>query len=114
MAKTARVIAKVAGGAAVESTIAALMPALFQRLDRIDQRLGELDREIHGLREHGKAQFEQLLSTINELGQRIAKVEGKIDYFMETSSQQTARMDQWVERLVKVEVSAGPKRKKAS
>lgn len=116
-----REIAKRAGSAAVERTITSFLPELFQRLDRIDERLGALDRELHGLREHVDQRFEQARDVMNDLGQRIARVEGRLDELIraldrqgERVERQSDKMDQWIERVVKVEMTQGARRKRAS
>jgi chaperonin cofactor prefoldin len=114
---SSREVAKKAGSAAVERTIESLMPELFRRLDRIDERFariderfGAIDRELYGLRQHMDAQFDQQRDVINELGQRMARVEGRLDELIrsidrqsERVDKQTDKMDQWIERLVRIE-----------
>ena len=119
MAESSRSLAKKAGGAAVERAIHALMPELLRRLDRIDDRVAGLDRELHGLREHIDARFEQNRDLMNELGHRIARVEGRLDEVVRALDQQTNRMDrqsdkmdQWIERLVRVEMTKNVRRGK--
>ena len=77
MGESSRTLAKKAGGAAVERTLASLMPELFRRLDRLDERMASFDRELHGLREHIDARFEQSREVANQLGERMARVEGR-------------------------------------
>jgi chromosome segregation ATPase len=123
MGESARSIAKKAGGDVVQRTAEALVPRLFERLDRIEEqiaqlrremheRVGELDRDLHGLREQVDSRFEQTRDGINELGQRIAHVEGRIDVFVSSVNRQSDKMDQWIERLVRVEMTRAPRRGK--
>ena len=123
MAETARSITKKAGAAAVERTAELLLPALFQRLDRIEERIAafdrsmserfaSVDRELHGMREQMASRFEQAQDVMNELGQRLARVEGQIDLFVQTVNRQSDKMDQWIERLVRLEMTRTPRRGK--
>jgi len=121
MSETSRTLVKKAGGAAVERTLGALMPDLFRRLDRIDERLGAMDRELHALREHLDSRFQQARDGTNELGLRMARVEGRFDEVIRAMERQADRldkqadkMDQWMERVVKVETIQESRRKKAS
>jgi chaperonin cofactor prefoldin len=123
---SSRDIAKKAGSAAIERTIESLMPELFRRLDRIDERFSRIeerfagfDRELHGLRQHIDDRFEQQRDVINELGQRMAHVEGRLnevirsmDRQSERLDKQTGKMDQWIERLVRLETTQGVRRGK--
>jgi septal ring factor EnvC (AmiA/AmiB activator) len=105
-------IAKKAGAAAIEKAFESVMPELFRRLDQIDQRISGLDRELHGLRQHMDSRFEQVRDVINELGQRVARIEGKLEGFTSTVDRQSEKMDQWIERLVRIEMTQSPRRGK--
>ena len=119
MAESSRTLTKKAGAAALERTLEALMPELFRRLERMDERLGAVDREMHGLREHMDARFDQTQDVINEIGQRIARVEGRLEELgrqlgehSDRMDRQSDKMDQWIERLIRVELGQGARRKK--
>ena len=121
MAETSRTLVKKAGGAAVERALIALMPDLFRRLDRLDERLAAMDRELHAFREHVDSRFEQARDVANQLGERMARVEGRFDEVIRAMERQGDRldkqadkMDQWMERVVKVEMLQESRRKKAS
>jgi chromosome segregation ATPase len=103
----------------MERALQSVMPALFERLDRIEARISALDRELHGLREHMEARFDQAREERNELGQRIVRVEGRLDEIVRVIDRQnhvldrqTDKMDQWIERLVRLEAGRGPGRGK--
>jgi hypothetical protein len=112
MAESARTIAKKAGSAAVEKALESLMPAFLARLDRIDASLSEFDRELHGLRQHIDMRFNQARDGINELGQRMARVEEAVQAFSTLVDRQSNKMDQWIERLVRVELGHSDRPKK--
>ena len=121
MGESSRTLAKKEGGAAVERTLASLMPELFRRLDRLDERMASFDRELHGLREHIDSRFEQSRQVANQLGERMARVEGRFDEVIRAMDRQADpldrqadKMDQWMERVVKVEMLQESRRKKAS
>ncbi|HSH95659.1 MAG TPA: hypothetical protein VK968_16055 [Roseimicrobium sp.] len=114
-------VAKKAASAAMESTLLSLLPSIQENLSALRSDIkamrGDVDRvdaKIEGLQEQMLDRFERTRDTINELGQRIARVEGKLDAFFETLKSQSGRMDNWLERLVKVEVASPSRRKKAS
>jgi hypothetical protein len=98
MAETTRTLAKKAGGAAVERTLASLMPDLFRRLDRLDERLGAMDRELHSLREHIDSRFEQARDVANQLGERMARVEGRFDEVIRAMDRQADRLDKQADK----------------
>jgi chromosome segregation ATPase len=105
MAETARSIAKKAGTGAMQRAFEAIVPELFQRLDRIDDRIAALDRDVHALREEMSSRFEQARDVMNELGQRLSRVEGQIDLIVTSVNRQSDKMDQWIERLVRIEMT---------
>lgn len=111
MPESSRTIARKAGSAGLEKALQSLMPALLQRLDRLDESIGAIDREFHGLREHIDDRYDQLREVMNELGQRMARVEGTIDTFTRSVERQSDKMDKWIERLVRVEMTQGVRRR---
>jgi hypothetical protein len=128
--ESARSITKKASAAAVERTAELLMPALFKRLDRIDERLagldrgmndrfGAIDREMYGLREHFDARLDKVRDQINELGLRVIHLEGRLEEVVRVIGfqndrllQQSAKLDQWIERLVRLEMTRTARRGK--
>ncbi len=114
MAGTSRSIAKKAGAAGLERALQTFMPTLLDRLNRIDERLAAMDRENHGvvseLREHIDTRYEQIQQSMNQLGERMARVEGTIDPFVNSIERQSNKMDQWIERLVRVEMTQDARR----
>jgi|SRR4051812_22743041 hypothetical protein len=112
MAESARSIAKKAGAGAVHRAFEAIVPELFQRLDRIDDRIGALDRDMHALREDMTSRFDQARDVWNELGQRLSRVEGQIDLIVNSVNRQSDKMDQWIERLVRLEMTRGARKGK--
>jgi hypothetical protein len=106
MPESSRSLARKAGAAAVEKTLETLMPALFHRLEQIDQRIAGLDREVHGIREHIDNRYDQMRDVMNELGQRMARVARAFQTFTEAVHRQSNKMDdEWIERLVRVEMT---------
>jgi methyl-accepting chemotaxis protein len=116
MAETSRSLAKKAGAAGLERALQTLMPALLDRLTKIDDRLAAMDRENHGqfreLRDHIDTRYEQIQQAVNQLGERMARVEGTVEAFANSVDRQSDKMDQWIERLVRVELIQDSRRKK--
>ena len=138
-----KVLAKKAGVAAIETTLRAAMPELArtleaiqadlrqfrasvderfakfdERFERIEQRLLQLERGEERLRlefrEGLNDQFERLLTVLNELGQRITRVDQKLEDYTEFTRMTSSKLDGWLERLVVVERGQGTKRRRAS
>jgi hypothetical protein len=110
---------KRAGTAAVENVLQSFLPQLMQRLDSIQGDIRHLDMKIDQLRTDMYDKFEQNRDLFNELGQRIARVEGRLDEVIRSLDHQTTRMDrqsdkmdQWIERLVRVEMTKNVRRGK--
>ena len=107
-----REMAKKAGSAAFETTVLSMLPGLQQTLDAVRADIRHLDIKVDQLRQDMYDKFEQTRDVINELGQRIARVEGKLDAFSGSMDRQTQKMDQWIERLVRVEMTQNARRGK--
>src|SRR4051812_30608463 len=107
-------LAKKAGASAVESVLESMMPQLIQRLDAIQNDIRHLDTKVDSLRDEMYDRFDQQRDVINELGQRMARVEGQLELFNNTVERQSNKMDQWIERLVKIEMTQGSRRRRAS
>lgn len=134
-----KALAKKAGVAAIETTLRAVMPELahtlesmqadlrqfrasvdqrFEKLDdrfeRIEQRLSQLERANDQLRLELKEglndQYERLLAVINDLGQRITRVDQKLEDYTEFTRMHSSKLDVWLERLVTVEQQAKGRR----
>lgn len=114
----AKEMATKAAMAAAENLLQGLMPQLLQRLDllesKMDRRFSETDRHLANLTQEMQDRFEQTRDVINELGQRIARMEGKLEAYMDTMRMQTQTMEKWIERVVQVEMMQNARRKKAS
>jgi flagellar hook-associated protein FlgK len=109
---------KRAGTAAAESLLHALMPQLLDRLERLEKKIDggftDIDHRLTELKRDMDDRFEQTRDVINELAQRIAKVDGKLEAFVEMVRHQNALIEKWVERTVKVETLQQTRRRKAS
>jgi hypothetical protein len=57
--------------------------------------------------------FEQTRDVINQLGERIARLEGRMDAFVTSVHRQSDKMDRWIERLVKVEMTQTTRKRRA-
>ncbi|HVT87927.1 MAG TPA: hypothetical protein VHD56_03665 [Tepidisphaeraceae bacterium] len=109
----AKELMKKASAAAVENVLHSAMPQLIQRLDAIQGDLRHLDMKVEQLRQDMYEKFEQTRDVINELGQRIARVEGKLEASVDSVNYQSQKMDKWIERLVKIEMTQGSRRRRA-
>ncbi len=121
----AKELATKAGVSAAESLLRSFMPELFSRLERIERRfdtiekrLEDLGRIIEGLRIEFKeelyAKTEQTRDVINEVGGRVLEVRTRVDSYIEIAGSQSSRVDNLIERVVKVEMMQSSKRRKAS
>lgn len=121
----AKEMTKKAGISAAESVLRSLMPELLGQLDAIRQDLRamrsemqeefrDVDRRIEQLKSEMYDKFEQSRDVVNEVGQRVAKLDGRIDGYFETARNQNNKIDGWIERIVKVEMMQNSKRRKAS
>jgi hypothetical protein len=121
----AKEIAKQAGLAAVENLLQGMMPQLLQRIDGLEQKLNSrLDRieqsvdrlEVRmkqledDLRHLVEIKTEAIRETVVELGMRIAQLDGKVEML----AGDRRAMDQYIERIVKLEMAQRKGRRKAS
>ena len=120
----AKELTKKAGISAAEGVLRSLMPELLGQLDVIRQDIRGLRSEVHeGFREMDRRfeqlksemydKFEQSRDVVNEVGQRIAKLEGRIEGYFETARNQNNKIDGWIERIVKVEMMQNSRGRKA-
>jgi hypothetical protein len=107
-----REILKKSGASALETTIRSLLPKMSTQLDRIENDLRLMDVKIDSLRQEMYDRFEQTRDVINELGQRMSRVEGQLDLVVKTADRQSTKMDQWIERLVRLEMTRGARKGK--
>jgi flagellar capping protein FliD len=125
-------LARKAGASATETVLQALMPQLLQRLDsmeahldkrfaqldqrfnQIDQRFAQLDLRLDQLKPEFYDKFEQMRDLINELAQRTARLEGRIEGYFQTTRRQDDKIDSWIERLAKLEMGQKSRGRKAS
>jgi hypothetical protein len=107
-------LAKKAGTAAFETTVLSLLPTLQDTLRAVRDDIHHLDIKLDQLKQEMYDRFEQTRDVINELGQRIARVEGKLEGFINAIERQSDKMDKWIERVMKVEMLQGTRRRKAS
>jgi len=115
-----REVAKKGLAAAADKVLRDAMPslqvalgAIERRLDDVGQQIFKLDAKVDNLRQEMYDKFEQTRETINELGQRIARLEGGLDRAVHAMDRQSDKLDQWIERLVKVEMTQNGRRKRA-
>jgi archaellum component FlaC len=120
----AKEILKKAGISAIETTIRELLPELMRRLESIDNRLerletrvNDVDRGIDTLRLEMKDdlhnQWDKTLTNLNQLGERMARVEGQFDRVGRGLDRQSDNMEKWIERLVKVEMTQTSRKRRA-
>jgi outer membrane murein-binding lipoprotein Lpp len=119
VSETTRTLAKKAASAAVEKVMQSAMPQLMARLDSIQTDIRHLDIKVDQLRQDMYDKFEQTRDVVNEVGQRVARVEGRLDELIRAMSQQSNRldrqsdkMDQWMERVVRVEMGQGLRKRR--
>jgi uncharacterized coiled-coil DUF342 family protein len=118
-------LTKKAGISAAEGVLRSLMPELLGQMDAIRQDIRamrmemqeefrDVDRRVEQLKTEMYDKFEQSRDVINEVGQRIARLEGRIQGYFETARNQNNKIDGWIERIVKVETLQSSRRRKAS
>ena len=78
-----KVMLKKAGAAATESLLSQLMPQIDARLTSLDNSLRNLDAKVDELREDMLDRFETNVALINETNERIIRLEGKLEGYME-------------------------------
>src|SRR5437868_13088561 len=111
----AKELTKKAGISAAESVLRSLMPELLGQLDAIRQDIRgmrsemqeefrDMDRRIEQLKTEMYDKFEQSRDVVNEVGQRIAKLDGRIDGYVETARNRHNKIDGWIERMLKAEM----------
>src|SRR5438094_167752 len=98
---SSRDIVKKAGGAAAETALRAAMPQLQQTLDTIQLDLRQLDGRLVQVEERIERRFNQLLDAINQLHERVIKVEARVDAYVELTRQQLGNTQSLIERIVR-------------
>ena len=112
-----REIAKRGMAAAADKWLRDAMPSpqialagVERRLDDIGQQIFKLDAKVDNLRHEMYDKFEQTRETINQLGQRISHLEGKVEQATKSLDRQGQRLENqsdkiehWIERVVKLE-----------
>jgi hypothetical protein len=120
----AKELIKAAGKAALESTLQQLLPTLLKRFDELQQQMTNLvkhvdekfertNEEISKLRRDADVKFERTQEVINELGLRINTTATKVDTFLEFVRRDSAKVDMYMERLVRVEEEQKHRRRRA-
>ena len=132
-------VLKSAGMGAVEKALQSFLPEIMARLDVLQQQIGDLRREIGEVRKEVgdlrkdmtdlrreataeitefraavDAKFEKNQELINELGLRINTVGTRLDTYFEFARRDSAKMDLWLERLVRVEEAQKSRSRRAS
>lgn len=106
----AKNVLKKAGLGAVEDLLTSLMPELKGAIDAVRADIRQLDFKVESVRQENADKFERTQDLINELGQRIARLEGKLEGIIELSR----NSDQLLERVVRLEINQSSRRKRAS
>lgn len=119
---------KSVGLSAIEKTLQALLPDLIQKLTslqtdirdlrrdvdlkfaKVDLQFAKVDEQFANVHD----QFDRTQSLINELGLRINTVDTRVVDFKELVRDTSSKMDDFRERLVRVEISQAGRRKRAS
>jgi len=119
MSEMTRNVAEQAASAAVEKVMHSAMPKLMARLDSIQEDIRHLDVKVDQLRQDMYDRFDQSREVVNEVGQRVARVEGRLDELIRAMGQQgnrldrqADRMDQWIERVIRVEMGQGLRKRR--
>jgi hypothetical protein len=132
-------VLKSAGMGAVEKALQTFLPEIMTRLDALQQQIGEVRKEVGDVRKEVgdvrkdmaelrretsaeiaefraavDAKFEKNQELINELGLRINTVGTRLDTYFEFARRDSAKMDSWLERLVRVEEAQKPRSRRAS
>ncbi len=108
----AKEITRRAATGAVEGVLRSVMPELLQRLDAIQSDIRHLDSKVKNLWQKMCDKFEQTRDVIKEVGQRVARIEGQMDAFIGAVNRKSDKIDKWIERLVRVEMTQGSRRRK--
>jgi len=103
----AKEIVKKIGVSTMEKTLQAFLPEVMHKLDSLQNQVADLRKDMD-------AKFERTHELINELGLRLIKVETKVDTYRELVTSTSDKMDNFRERLVRVEVGQSNRRKRAS
>lgn len=128
-------LAKKAGLGAVETTLKALMPELFERLDKLESRLDDrfeamesriekrfekvddrfekMTLEMRDLRNEMLEKFESTRDLINEVAQRIHAVGAMAEVYKRESDKLESRLDNLIERTGFLQGTMSQKRRKA-
>lgn len=121
-------LAKKAGLGAVETTLKALMPELFERLDKLESRLDsrfeameakfekrfeKLETKVEDLRNQMLDKFESTRDLINEVAQRIHAVGAMAEVYKRESDKLESRLDNLIERTGFLQGTMSQKRRKA-
>jgi uncharacterized protein YdcH (DUF465 family) len=115
---SSREIVKKASRSAAEAALRAAMPELGKQIGDLDARLTQIERTLdtrfHQLEQKIEDRFERLLDAINQLHDRVMRVEAKVDAYVDITRHSMANTQNLVERIVRLEMSQGGKRRRAS
>jgi hypothetical protein len=116
----AKEMATAAGKAALEKLLEQLLPSLHKRFDSIENHISGVRQDVPDLRRDMDARFkevdgkfERTQEVINELGLRINTVGTRVDTFLEFLRRDSAKVDLYLERLVRVEEAQKTRRRRA-
>jgi uncharacterized protein YdcH (DUF465 family) len=110
---SSREILKKAGRSATESAIRAAMPELQKILETMQADIGNLDAKFVQLDEKIDERFNRILDALNQVGERIARVEGKLEAYVDLTRQQLGSTQGLIERVVRLEMSQPARRARA-
>ncbi len=111
---SSRDILKKASTSGIEGVMQTVMPQLQASLTSIQNDLRHMDNRILQLDQKIDDRFDQLRDTVNQLGDRIARVEGKLEAYVDMTRQQLSSTQGLLERVVRLESSQTTRRRRAS
>lgn len=111
---SSRDILKKASTSGVEGLMQSVMPQLQTALTSIQNDLRHMDARMVQLDQKLDDRFDQLRDTVNQLGDRIARVEGKLEAYVDLSRQQLSSTQGLIERVVRLEALQPTRRRRAS
>lgn len=79
----AKVILKKAGAAATQSVLRELMPDIQKPFDALADEIRRMDARIEALDQRVRDGFERHLAVINEINNKLIRLDGKMEGYME-------------------------------
>ena len=114
-----------AGVAAVERMLEPFLPQIMGRLEALqvqladlrrdfDARFRDIDLRLNALGDKLDDRYEQARDLITDVGLKVNTVDTKLETFASFMKDNAAKVDDFRERLVRVEVGQGTRKRKAS